>query len=348
MADRYTDVFIRKNLNDAGNVPSDGGTTGCPDIIPVGLQPVDDPVKKFTDNWSQDPGQDLVANGRNFIYVRGKNLGTTTRSADFVLNYTKATLVPYPDQWLQNTLKTSSGAEKVTVKDIPADGIAVIDDPFTWVPEMIANDHYCLVARIGTADHDIPVPKVSDMKNLGLFLANHPTIGWRNIRVVDAGVTFETTVDYTQGSVGGLVYVFLECTDLPAGSQVCFASGTPLPDGGYIKMDWTTIPQPPAGKSPYTQIFGSTFQVPAGWKSNISYSYKSNGHEPGDAFKVNLKAAFWVPPQDCDKAVRAAALKSPHTDEKLRMLHHVMLSANPTVEPGLFLGIGEHSTVHQR
>ena len=101
----YNDIFIRKNLTDQGVVPATGAYTNTPDIIVSGNMPINNPVQYAKDTWEKNPGINPIANSQNYIYVRGKNLAPKKQSGHMALYYTKATLIMYPNQWLNNTLK---------------------------------------------------------------------------------------------------------------------------------------------------------------------------------------------------------------------------------------------------
>jgi len=348
---QYDDILIRKNLDDQGIVPASGGYTSSPDIIPVGMMPINDPQGFAERTWTQDPGVDLTANAQNYIYMRGKNLAPGAEDGKMALYYTKASLLLYPSLWLKNQLKTSSGNTQAPVKANNSGDIVVTHEPFSWIPQLIENDHYCMVGMVGTNTHPMPNPTSETMQDLAKFLLNNPNVGWRNVRIVDNGVDFATSVDYEQGDVGGVMYVFIECAASPDGAEISFASGTPLPDSTYVKMDWTPIKGcDPAVKKHF--ILGATFNIPAGWQSSITYNYKSHGKNPlpGEDWAIDIRVAFYQNSSANGDELLSFADHSDHALAQAKTVYQTMMStandatAANAITPGRFIPLGSHTT----
>jgi hypothetical protein len=79
--------------------------------------------------------------------------------------------------------------------------------------------------------------------------------------------------------------VLITATDVPIGSEVWFASGTPLADGKVIAIPPTKITQNP-------QTWGTQANIPPQWKTKFSGAYRSNGGSPGPNFDVSLRVQF--------------------------------------------------------
>ena len=214
---------------------------------------------------------------------------------------------------------------------------------------MIKNDHFCLVGMVDTKEHPMPKPTTDNMKDLATFIYNHPNMAWHNVCIVDNGVNFSVQIDYNQGTVDGLIYIFLECTACPDGSEVSFASGTPLADGTYVKQDWVEI----KGCNPTTKqhfIVGATFNIPANWETNITYNYKNNGKAPlsGENWNIELKAAFYTPKSELTTELLSLADNSDHAITQANNIHNILMSTgnekNTSVGPGKMIGIGSHKT----
>lgn len=354
MATLYNDIYLRKNLDDNGFVPSSGSCCSSPDIIVSGVSPINNVKDYAQTTWAQDVGVNPVANATNYIYVRGKNLKPDKQDGKIALYYTKASLIKYPSIWINNQLKNSSNEFLIPVSG-EANEVIVTEDPFTWIPQMIDNDHFCLVAMVNTADHKMPVPTSDNMQDLAKFLYANPNVAWRNVTVVDNGVNFSTNVQYNQGTVGGKMYIFAECSACPDGAEISFSSGKPLADGNCIKQEWTTI----KGCDTKTQkhiIVGSTFDIPANWDSNIVYNYKSNGNSPltGEDWGITLKVAFYQDSNSLTNELEALADTSDHAEAAAMNVHNTLMSlqANDTlaatISPGKFIGIGSHSTIGKK
>lgn len=352
----YDDIYIRKSLSDQGLVPADASAGYCnsPDIVPTGTQPLSD-VSVLKDNWNKDIGKDIVKNGQNYIYLRGKNLAAGAESGNFSLYYTPASLIMYPFKWLENRLETSGGSTTSAVAAEASGEIVYTKDPFTWITGgPAAGDHFCLVGMVETPQHAAPVPSVKDMKDMAQWLLNNPNVAWRNVAVVDQGIDFAMPVEYDQGAQGGVMYVFLDCTELPVGAEISFGSGTPLGDGSYVALDWTTVPRVPNNPGATVNpsfTAGAKFNIGAGWDSTITYNYRSNGHVPGDNFKIELKVAFYQEGGAQLQALLPLADESAHAQRHAREVHALLsYAAHPAaaIGPGKFIGIGSHRTLMKR
>ncbi|CAM3091582.1 hypothetical protein G4177_22665 [Corallococcus sp. ZKHCc1 1396] len=284
MTTMYDDLFFRSNLSDYGQLPSPPLAYESPDIIPSGIYPTNDPQAFFSSNYNQDVGQNLVTDGQNYIYLRTKNLSSGAESGKVSLYYTPASLLLYPNKWKDNALKTSDNQTEVFLQAPRAGDIAVTDNPFVWAPNSISGDHYCLISRVSTPKHDNPVPVVGSYTDLTEFILNNPGFGWRNVALVDANSpTFNTTVEYSQGTEAGSIIFQLECTNVPGGASVAFSAGTPGPSP-LIVLEKTTVPQ--NNGSWNTSV---TCNVPANYTTNITYSYWANGTQPQPGFQIRLK-----------------------------------------------------------
>lgn len=265
----------------------------------------------------------------------------------------EASLIMYPSNWINNPLKNSKGQDSVSVVG-DKNEVVVTEDPFTWVPQMLSNNHYCFVAMADTNDHKKPVPTSDNMRDLATFLYNNPNVAWRNVNVVDNGVDFSVPVDYKQGTEAGKMYIFAECSACPDDSQVSFSSGTPLPDGSHINKEWTNI----TGCNPSTKkhvIVGATFDVPANFTTTISYNYKSNGKLPlaGEDWSIQLKAAFYQDSSGLTRELEAFADNSEHAKLQAKAVHNELMvlegnMRNGSITPGKFIGIGSHSTIGKK
>jgi hypothetical protein len=289
MATMYDDLFFRSNLKDVGQLPSPPLAYESPDIIPSGIVPINNPQAFFASNYSQDVGQNLVTGGPNYIYLRTKNLANGKESGKVSLYYTPASLLLYPNKWQNNQLKTSDQQTEVFIQANNPGDIAVTDNPFRWEPASISGDHYCLISRVSTPKYDNPIPTVGSFTDMTEFILNHPGFGWRNVSLTDANSpTFDTPVDYTQGSEGGRITFQLECTNVPGGASVAFSAATPGPNP-LIVLEKTTVPH--NNGSWNTSV---TCDVPAGYQTTITYSYWANGTKPLPGFQIRLKALSYV------------------------------------------------------
>ncbi len=327
---QWDDILIRDSKGDTGKYPTGGTLSHSPDIIPYGTSPIQDP-STFVDktNWSKDLGKNLTANATNYLYVRGKNLANKAQTGEMYLYHSKASLLLYPEKWRDNGLKTSDGADHVGVGAAKSGDKVVTANPFTWVPEMISGDHYCLVARVVTSDHTADIPKkTGDIHSFATFISERPNFAWRNIAVVKSGSpTWTTTVEYDQGTIESEINFLITCKNVPVGAAVAFSAGTPGPDP-VVNLPKTTV------TSKESFVAGMAAQVPANWSTNISYSYFANGHNPLPGFSIELSAVYIVP-EDNELFERAA------TAENLELPRNLKAA----IGPRRGIQVGAHATV---
>ncbi len=287
---QYNSILLRQNLQDKGLMPRTGGWTASPDIIPAGISPVSDPTAVYTsaESYATNPGQPVVKNASNYIYLRGKNLSSETVTGEVRVFYAKQSLFLYPQQWLQNGLKTSQGSETSELKDLAAGAIGVTTDPFAFVPTD-TGEHHCLVGFISTPDHPFenqkPPNAVTSLGKLAQWIGKTGGAGWHNVQFTDAGApTFTNSTDYPASDTPQKVHITITCTGCAIGSEVAFSCGTPLPNGKYIKLPKTKV------STTGTVGFFIPAEIPANWTSEVTYSYWAGG-PPLDDWSVSMSVS---------------------------------------------------------
>jgi hypothetical protein len=102
--------------------------------------------------------------------------------------------------------------------------------------------------------------------------------------------TWESKVQYQQGSVGGRVYIFLRCVNVPAGSAVAFhaVKEGPIPP---IVLPETTVP-----KVERDFVVGCLSLIPAEYRSDIVFRWFSRGFPPQPNMSITLEALIAVDP----------------------------------------------------
>lgn len=305
---QYNSVLLRQNLSDNGAIPRTGGWTASPDLIAAGTSPTVDPQTTFGSDtsYSSDPTQPISQNAPNYIYLRGKNLGTTATTAEARAFYAPQSLFLYPSQWLLNQMTTSSGSPVSQITSIDANSIGVTTDPLVWTPAT-TSEHYCLVGFISTPDVPFtsqqPPAAVSSLDELATWIGKTGGTGWHNVQFAPNSATFTRSTVYPASSNASYVQIALTCTGLPVGSQVSFSCGTPLPDGTVINLPATTVPT--SG-----QIgFFVKANIPAGWSSTISYTYYANGGTPLNTFSLAMSASI-IKQSDADSFAKYTRLSS--------------------------------------
>lgn len=319
---QYDGILIRYNLQDTGSVPRTGGWTACPDLIPWGTEPVQKPTSFFKGNYDKNVGQALVAKAQNYIYVRGKNLTGSALTGTARVFFAPQSIFLYPSQWLQNTMKTTNGSETSDITDVAPNDIGVTIDPFTWIPSDI-NEHHCLITIVSTPDHpyesQLPGDNITSLNELAAWIAKTGGTGWHNIQITTAGApTFTNSTKYPGSSTAEQVMFTLTAENLKIGTEISFSCGTPLPDGTYINLPKTKVT-----KETQFQV-SLTYDVPAGWESEMSYSYYENGLGKLPGFRVSMSASVVSQGKDAVAAYAKPALEvfpnSRHHDLKTGML----------------------------
>jgi hypothetical protein len=299
-AEQWDDLHFRHYFGDTGKYPTSGVLSSSPDIVPLGREPVADPQYLIDGaNWGADYGGATYASEPNYIYLRGENLASAAASGKLYLYYSPASLLLWPidplnpnDGWSKHPLTTDRGAQWVDVSADAGQRFCTVE-PFRWVPKPIANDHYCMIARIVTERHPNDIPAPGTLTDFAAYISQHPNLAWRNVTTINpAKPVSTTTVDYSQGSKGGEVYINLNCTYVPDGSAIAFTCGTPGPRP-LINKSKTTVRNevdPDEGIPRFTATIRTV--IPANWSSNISYTWYSEGKVPLGGMEVQLDAVM--------------------------------------------------------
>ncbi|WP_296595118.1 hypothetical protein [Phenylobacterium sp.] len=330
----YSDLFMRANLNDQGQMPAPGNLSSSPDIIPYGQVPVGNPASQFSD-FTQDFGQSVQWGVGNNIYVRGTNLAAGAESGDVYLYWSQASLLNWPQVWSTNTILPQSGNPSVKLAATAANQQVVAQEPFFFTPQMVlpSGDHVCLIGRVATTANPNPIPSTVTMDSFAGFIANNRGFSWRNIEIINmptkpAGSTPDWTmsVDYEQGTQTEIVNVVLSCVNIPVGCSIGFTCSTPGPTP-MLSLVNTQV------SNPTSFVAGITSTIPAGFKSNIQYWFYSNGKAiPGGA-SVTLKAIY-VPGSGAASARYA------------RPLEHFGIVDPVGIGPTQGILLGSHSTIN--
>jgi hypothetical protein len=308
---QWTDLMVRKALDDNGQVPYSGGTwTNSPDIIPNGTVAVGDPQGTFgtAASFNSDPGQPTVSQQVNYFYVRTKNLAAGAESGTVSLYYCPQNLFLFPSLWSKNQMKTSSGKTSLPLSAAAANAVSVTGEAFTYTP--VSDIHSCLIAQVQTQANPNPLPAdgtIANMSDLATYICNHPNMGWRNVVLVDHDVpTFinNIAVDTTSLKPGtnATMLIGVSYTNLSIGSQIAFSAGTPIPSGPdqgkLIQLAQTAVNQNSGS------LGTSYLTIPAGFQTNVALSYFAQGNvQPG--WSLRFYAILVVEPGDAKLAAHA-------------------------------------------
>ena len=294
---QWTDFYFRHNFADLGCYPTAGSLSHAPDIIPAGTSPVADPKFYIEDaQWDKDLGGNTFAQLPNYIYLRGKNLGTAATDGSLFCYFSPARLLLWPVDptdpnkgWSKTPMKTSKGASSYSLTAVGAGKRFVSEDPFLWIAEPLAGDHYCLISRVVTLANPNPIPAIGDITSFGKYISEHPNMAWRNVSTINPSEPISSrTVEYSQGDKGGETIVTVVAEKAPLGSQISFTAGT------------TTGTSPPLSKPPETigniikYTIAVTSDIVANYTSLLTYSWYSKGKTPLPGMKISVSAVLPV------------------------------------------------------
>ena len=307
----YADIYVRAALDDNGQIPYAGAFASLsPDIIPQ--QQTTQPLAWFGTTWAQNPGLDVVGGVNNFIYVRGKNLGSTTSSGTVFLYSTPSSLLLDVSYWGNNPVSTGAGPSAPLVDlannpQIAAGAICVGNSPFILNQPVPQGFHYCLIARLVTPSHPNPMPV--SFRNTAAFVnwvTDNPNIAWHNINTVAStsgavsGSAYFPNLDATaetywfvaqatgfpdksvvvlQGLTAGCAFSYTGYFGPPGGPQtVMTAQSVPANFKGVVNVTVT----PPSGQS-----------IPSGATLDIRYFRQTQGADLEDLVKHAKPADSW-------------------------------------------------------
>jgi len=193
----YT-FLIRDTLTDTGVGPTDGTVYMSPDILPNGNATITPGTIVSTYNETSVGFGEVFANSINQIFVRAKNLSTTTQSGAVALYWAPSSLFAQPLTWSSNTVTTNGGKTTfVTLSDattpgngssVAAGDIAYTSTPFvlTSLPPLGANQHYCFIAISGPTNAAPPVPTSNFTSNASFveWVEDNANVAWLNFSYI--------------------------------------------------------------------------------------------------------------------------------------------------------------------
>lgn len=338
----WDDVYFRNYVGDPGKYPQTGRSS-CPDILPWGPEPQEDPVTFFTDHYSETWNRALTPGIRNYIYLRAKNLGAENQSGNVNLYWSKASLLLYPSYWTNNALNNESGESDIPFSGLTPNAIFVTREPYVWTPDAIQNDHYCMISRIVTPDHPNPLPKETDIDNVGglaNYVGNHPDIGWRNIALGDAAGVIEKSLAFSQGTTEDETYVQISVKNAPGGSEVAFSTSKTGPQPPLVLGKTKVPPNQPSFQA------GVSSLIPANFNADITYQYYSNGKAPTGDFSVELTYFAFLAQDRVDQEVHERATDICYLPLQMHEIDRLRSTFGKDV-PRAFL-LGRHTTVDSK
>lgn len=224
----WNDILLRDSLEDIGVIPSPGYPYTSPDVICTQQQQVD--PTQFTQNYGSDPNLPVIAKQNNFMYVRGKNLGTQPSGGTVYLYWCESSLLMLPDQWKQNAMQANVGGQWQpynTLPQVEGSQISVTQAPFAWAPSTLpAGQHYCTIGAVSTPTHPWStndIPPFPTWDDFVMWVRNHQNICWRNLTLLTNPNQPEwDRLDLVSlpGTAPVPMLVKAQCTNVPIGTTV--------------------------------------------------------------------------------------------------------------------------------
>jgi len=224
----WNDILLRDSPQDTGTIPSPGYSYTSPDVICTQQQQVDS--AQFKLNYDTDPNLPLIVSQNNFIYVRGKNLGTQPSGGTVYVYWCDSSLLMLPNQWTQNALQANVEGKWQPYNILPqVDGgqISVTQAPFAWTPVTLPDgQHYCTIGAVSTPNHPWSVndiPPFPTWEDFVLWVRNNQNICWRNMTLLTNPNQPEwDRLDLISlpGTTPVPMLVQARCTNVPVGTTV--------------------------------------------------------------------------------------------------------------------------------
>lgn len=275
-ADPYRDLFVRQALGDPP--PWRAGGSASPDIIPNGTAPGD--PTRFVDDYGEAPGQALVPNVENYVYVRTKNPSDQERLGQLYLAAGPPMFVSWPD--LLVPLKNEDGKPYYQLKVKPG-AVGVSMKAFRFTP---AAAGCALGAYVFTTEHPVQLPKLASVVDLAQFLNDtHGYAQWSVTFGLPASGPYSMTAAYEQRDVPATVAIKLRCTNVQ-GWQVGLL---PVEGGSALIIPMITVPQDSIS-------FQSEADLPAGYTSTLQLTLDPGALTP--AANASVQAEVYLVQQD--------------------------------------------------
>jgi len=325
-----TGFLVRSSLSDTGTVPRTGDWTSCPDIIPAG--PTAMSKNDLVSSYGSVTNKDLQQGIENFLYVRAKNMNTTSLTQQAYLFQVPGSLVLYPSSWFKRsqlvTFQYNAGTPQnpnIVSQDhqtLTADGGQIaVTDAYTWAPD--TSEHHCLVACLADSWNALgaSVPtNINSVNDLAQWIYTHASFGWHNVNILPiTSDIYEGQVAYAHSTADADITFTMKAVNVPVGAKISFSSNTSTSGGRVIGQDWVTVTAPPGGgaidpdhpNNPINPDFeiGVTVTIPQGYATIITYRTDFNGKPRPANFAQQVRASVLSAPAPAQNSVFAAAMR---------------------------------------
>jgi hypothetical protein len=187
MSSSFNGFLVRDALSDTGVVPSPGYPYYSPDLICH--DQVANPTAFFAANYSSDPSQKVqLGSQTNLIYVRAKNLASTTLSGWKMFVYrASGALFLNTNLWRNNRLSTSNGNAFVPLPTTPPGTVAVGTGPMpvdgVFVLSGLSSNLFCLVAIASQTDPPVIPDPFSRYEDYITWVRSNQNVSGRNLSI---------------------------------------------------------------------------------------------------------------------------------------------------------------------
>lgn len=286
----YSGLYVRRTLSDDQQLSATSAVEALsPDVIIAGTTRIIEPQALFGTATSYSENffdKSLVKGQENFIYVRAKNFGSVPESVRVYLYYAPAGLTLTPDQWKNNMIKTSSGAEYATLTALSDGAIAVSSEPFSFTPPNDFQD-YSLITLLTPIDQQTPVSdSITSIDGYANWMATS-RVAYRTIAHMSTGMSagsFSFQLANPDGSGKNFMLSFVN-SGLPSGVVVSvdepgFAiPNTVLPGSGQTLNMNVTLDANFKSTLPL-KVFPANVQIPKGARLSVR-QYLAVTSDPG-------------------------------------------------------------------
>jgi len=216
----YNGFFMRDSLSDTGTVPSPGSPYYSPDVICH--EQVASPQTYFVQNYNTNPNQPAqLGSQTNYIYVRAKNLATTSLSGWYISVFrSSSSLFLNTNLWSQNPLYTVSGASSVALNSTPPQGIAVGND--VLLLNAVTSNLFCLIGMASPKPQPVIPPPFTSYTDYIMWVRMNQNVCGNNLTIAQNFATQQysrlDSLSNPENDYVPVLFVISVVGTLPAGS----------------------------------------------------------------------------------------------------------------------------------
>jgi hypothetical protein len=334
-----TGFLVRTSLSDNGTLPRTGPWTGCPDIIPAGINSL--PRNELISSYGSVTDKDLSLGLRNNLYLRAKNMNSTPLTQTAWMFQVPGNLVLQPQVWFSTNnligheVYDPAGSGTPDSPDIikkfgqvitAAPGQIAVTEAYNWIPQ--TSEHHCIVAVVANSWDDVlahyPSNPIKSVNDLGTWIYSNGSIGWHNVNIQPMTTTvYENWVNYSNTDhVQENITFTMVAQNVPVGTRISFSANSSTSGGQTIGQDWVSVTKPLVGGNinPDFEV-GSTILVDANYSTVIRYRTDFNGTTPPANFDMSVTASVPAPKPAPKNRMMASMLAADSFSESYHRSH---------------------------